>query len=110
MTETDVLAIEQRATALVHAQVLGMLLAHINHLDATPAPAFDCFRQAAMDEIRQSLVKRCGMSGPAYDELERLFAALARASDDVFTVADHHNARFFRQLRERKVTEEPALD
>ncbi|ODP32905.1 hypothetical protein A9762_04285 [Pandoraea sp. ISTKB] len=110
MTETDVLAIEQRATALVHAQVLGMLLAHINHLDGRPDAAFDRFRQAAMDEIRRALITRCGSTAREHDELELLFAALSRASDDVFRVADHHNARFFRQLRDRKVAAEPALD
>ncbi|MCI3208020.1 hypothetical protein DBA20_24010 [Pandoraea capi] len=110
MTETDVLAIEQRATALVHAQVLGMLLAHINHLDGRPDAAFDRFRQAAMDEIRRALITRCGSTAREHDELELLFAALSRASEDVFRVADHHNARFFRQLHDRKVAAEPALD
>ncbi|VVE18207.1 hypothetical protein PIN31009_03373 [Pandoraea iniqua] len=110
MTENDVLAMEQRAAELVHAQVLGMLLAHMNHLDGHPDASFDVIKRAMIGEIARQVAAQGGTAA-CQAETRMLFnAAVMRAADSVFDVADVHNAAFFRRLQQRKVAEEPALD
>ncbi|VVE39506.1 hypothetical protein PPN31114_04077 [Pandoraea pneumonica] len=110
MTEYDVLAMEQRATELVHAQVLGMLLAHVNHLDGQPDTSFGAIKRGVIGEIARQVAMQARSAGCDADSRALFNTAVLRAADTVFDTADVHNTAFFRRLRERKVADEPALD